>query len=172
MMELLQAESAEHLREARQLFEEYAASLGFSLCFQDFEKELARLPGDYAPPRGRLLLAFHQGQAAGCVALHPFPLPGDNAVCEMKRLFVRPRFRGLGIGRMLGERIVAEARAVGYRRMRLDTIPSIMADAVALYRRMGFKEIPAYRQNPIAGALYMELELAPAPRPVPLQPSS
>ncbi len=143
------------LEAARELFLEYAQSLGFSLCFQNFDQELASLPGDYAPPRGRLLLAYVAAVAAGCVALHPL----EADVCEMKRLYVRPQFRGLGIGRALVDRILAEARAAGYSRMRLDTVAPIMRDAVRMYRALGFGEIAPYRANPIPGALYMEREL-------------
>ena len=154
-IEILQAETADHLREARLLFEEYAASLGFDLGFQDFEAELAGLPGVYAPPRGRLLLAFHDGQPAGCVALREI----EEGVCEMKRLYVRPDFQGLRIGRALVEGVIAEAREIGYSRMRLDTVPS-MDRARGLYRALGFREIPPYRFNPIPGTAFLELRLA------------
>jgi ribosomal protein S18 acetylase RimI-like enzyme len=147
--------SPAQVEKARELFLEYASSLGFSLCFQNFDQELAGLPGDYAPPNGRLLLASYAGELAGCVALHPM----KDDVCEMKRLYLRPKFRGKSIGRLLAETIVAHARAIGYKRMRLDTVEPVMGDAVALYRRMGFREIAAYRENPMAGTLYMELEL-------------
>lgn len=150
-----QAETSVQIAQARELFLEYAESLGFSLCFQNFDKELASLPGDYAPPDGRLLLAEYEKQLAGCVSLHPFA-PG---VCEMKRLYLRPNFRGKGLGRILAERIIAEAHQIGYKHMRLDTVEPVMKDAVAMYRRLGFKEIDPYCNNPIAGALYMELEL-------------
>ena len=152
---IVQAESAAQLAQARELFLEYAKSLNFDLCFQNFDKELAGLPGDYAPPEGRLLLAEYQGQMAGCVALHKL---GAN-ICEMKRLYSRPQFRGKGVGRALAEQVIAEARSIGYTRMRLDTVAPVMQDAVAMYRRFGFKEIAPYRLNPIAGTLYMELEL-------------
>jgi putative acetyltransferase len=154
-LSISQAESPTQIAQVRELFLEYAQSLGFSLCFQNFDKELAGLPGDYAPPQGRLLLAEYEGQLAACVALHK----ADHGVCEMKRLYLRPQFRGKGLGRALAERIVAEARQIGYRRMRLDTVEPIMKDAVAMYRKLGFKEIAPYRPNPIAGAMYMELEL-------------
>jgi putative acetyltransferase len=152
---LAQAESPAQIAQARELFLEYAESLGFSLCFQNFDKELAGLPGDYAPPEGRLLLAEFEGQLAACVALHKLG-PG---ICEMKRLYLRPPFRGKGLGRALADRIITEARQIGYRRMRLDTVEPVMKDAVVLYRKLGFKEIAPYCPNPIAGALYMELEL-------------
>lgn len=150
-----QAESAAEIEQVRELFLEYANSLSFSLCFQGFERELQGLPGDYAPPDGRLLLARYENQAAGCVALHRL----EDDICEMKRLYLRPAFRGKGLGRLLVDRVIAEAGSIGYRRMRLDTVPSSMQDAVALYRRKGFREITPYRENPIAGALYLELEL-------------
>jgi putative acetyltransferase len=152
---LTQAESLSQIAQARDLFLEYANSLGFSLCFQSFDQELAGLPGDYAPPEGRLLLAEYDGQLAGCVALHKI----DGHVCEMKRLYLRPAFRGKGLGRVLAERIVHEARAIGYQTLRLDTVEPVMKDAVAMYRRLGFREIAPYRANPIEGALYMELNL-------------
>ena len=154
-LSFLQAETAAQIAQVRELFLEYAQSLGFSLCFQNFDKELAGLPGDYAPPEGRLLLAEYEGQLAGCVALHKL----EPGICEMKRLFLRPQFRGKGLGRVLAERIIAEARQIGYQRMRLDTVEPVMRDAVAMYRRLGFQLIAPYRQNPMPGTLYMELEL-------------
>jgi putative acetyltransferase len=150
-----QAESPTQIALARELFLEYAKSLGFSLCFQNFDTELANLPGDYSPPDGRLLLVEYDGQIAGCVALHKL----EEGICEMKRLYLRPDFRGKGLGRALANRIIAEARQIGYQRMRLDTVEPVMKDAVAMYRRIGFGEIPPYCNNPIAGALYMELVL-------------
>jgi ribosomal protein S18 acetylase RimI-like enzyme len=150
-----QAESPTQLAQARELFLEYAQSLGFSLCFQNFDKELAGLPGDYRPPNGCLLLAHYEARLAGCVALHKL----ESGICEMKRLYLRPQFRGLGLGRALADRTIAEARLIGYERMRLDTVEPVMKDAVAMYRKLGFKEIAPYRPNPIAGAMYMELEL-------------
>jgi len=152
---LAQAESPSQIAQARELFLEYAQSLGFSLCFQGFDKELAELPGDYSPPEGRLLLAELAGQIAGCVALHKL----EPGICEMKRLYLRPSFRGKGLGRMLAARVIAEARQMGYTRMRLDTVAPIMKDAVAMYRKLGFKEIAPYRPNPISGTIYMELKL-------------
>jgi len=152
---LLQAESARQIAQARELFMEYAQSLNFSLCFQNFDNELAGLPGDYAPPDGCLLLAEFEGELAGCVALHKL----DARICEMKRLYLRPKFRGKGLGRALAEMIIAEARKIGYERMRLDTVEPAMKDAVAMYRRLGFREIAPYRANPMEGTLYMELEL-------------
>jgi putative acetyltransferase len=152
---VVQAESQAQIDHARELFLEYAQSLGFSLCFQNFDKELAGLPGDYAPPEGRLLLAEYDGHLAGCVALHKL----EAGICEMKRLYVRPEFRGKRLGRALAEAVTAEARQIGYQSMRLDTVEPVMKDAVAMYRKLGFKEIAPYRSNPIAGAMYMELEL-------------
>lgn len=150
-----QAESPAQVAQARELFLEYAQSLGFSLCFQNFDHELASLPGDYAPPEGRLLLAEYEGDLAGCVALHRI----EAGICEMKRLYLRPQVRGKGLGRILAERIIAEARQIGYQRMRLDTVGPVMKDAVAMYGKLGFKEIAPYRPNPMAGTIYMELEL-------------
>jgi putative acetyltransferase len=162
MLKLIQVESPEHMARARELFQEYAVSLGFSLCFQGFDKELAGLPGEYALPGGRLLLALANEQVAGCVALRRI----DEETCEMKRLYVRPAFRGKRVGRKLARTAIAEARTVGYRRMRLDTLPA-MKEAIALYQSLGFRVIEPYRYNPIAGAIYMELELA-----VPAAPES
>ncbi len=143
------------IAQARELFLEYAQSLGFSLCFQSFDKELANLPGDYSPPEGRLLLAQYEDQLAGCVALHKL----EPGICEMKRLYLRPYFRGKGLGLALAQKILAEARQIGYGRIRLDTVEPVMKDAVAMYLRLGFREIAPYCANPIPGALYMELLL-------------
>jgi putative acetyltransferase len=154
-----QAKTAEQISLARTLFQEYGASLGFSLCFQNFDKELAGLPGDYAPPRGRLLIAYLDSEAAGCVALHEF----EPGIAEMKRLYVRPAFRGKRVGLALANAIIEAAREVGYQRMRLDTVPSEMADAVKMYQRLGFHEIATYRANPQPGTLYMELDLGARP---------
>jgi carbonic anhydrase len=153
-MRIVCAESNDDIAQARALFLEYAASLGFDLCFQDFKSELVELPGEYAPPDGRLLLAFDDSQPAGCVALRKI---GDG-VCEMKRLYVRPAFRGKGIGRALAVAILDAARQIGYRTMCLDTIAS-MTEAIALYRSLGFKETAPYCHNPIPGAKFMELML-------------
>src|SRR5439155_19572246 len=143
------------LAAVRELFLEYAQSLGFSLCFQSFDKELDGLPGDYAPPDGRLLLAACEGVVGGCVALRKL----DQEICEMKRLYLRPQFRGKGLGLILAERVIAEARQVGYKQLRLDTVEPVMKTAVAIYRKLGFRQIAPYRSNPIEGALYMELQL-------------
>jgi putative acetyltransferase len=151
----VQAECSAQVAQARELFQEYAQSLGVNLCFQNFEQELAGLPGHYAPPDGRLLLAEYDGQLAGCVALHKW----DDGICEMKRLYLRPSFRGKGLGRAIAEKIIADASSIGYQRMRLDTIEPLMKDAVEMYRKLGFREIAPYRPNPIAGAMYMELQL-------------
>lgn len=156
MLKLKEAESIAEVAQARRLFEEYAAWLRIDLCFQNFEKELRELPGAYAGPRGRLILALYDEEVAGCVALRDL---GED-VCEMKRLFVRPRFQGLGVGRVLTNHIIAEARRMGYSRMRLDTLPSKMERAVAVYRSLGFEEIEPYYGNPTPGTLYMELKLS------------
>jgi ribosomal protein S18 acetylase RimI-like enzyme len=154
MPEIIEAYDDKGLPTARKLFQEYASSLGISLDFQNFDEELAALPGDYRPPAGRLLLAQWAGEPAGCVALRRI----EGPICEMKRLYTRPRFRRLGIGRALGEAVIEEARRCGYERMRLDTLPSMEA-AKALYISFGFREIPPYRYNPIEGAMFLELEL-------------
>jgi ribosomal protein S18 acetylase RimI-like enzyme len=154
MLTVVDAIAVDGILTVRCLFGEYAASLGIDLCFQGFEEELADLPGGYAPPQGRLLLALQNGQTAGCVALRRL----EPGVCEMKRLYVRPAYRIQGIGRVLVDRIVHEARQAGYRYMRLDTLPS-MAAALALYRRLGFREIAPYYENPIEGAVFLELAL-------------
>ncbi len=138
----------------RRLFRAYADSLDISLDFQDFDAELAGLPGDYLPPAGRLLLAWQDDEAIGCVALRPL----QGSACEMKRLYVLPRARAGGLGRSLATRICDEARSAGYRAIRLDTLPD-MAAAQRLYRSLGFRRIPAYTFNPIAGAQFMERDL-------------
>ena len=148
------AEERRDLELVRGLFVEYARSLDFDLGFQGFERELAGLPGDYTPPGGALLLAWSGGEAAGCVALRRI----DAARCEMKRLYVRPAFRGLNAGRRLAGEVIRRAREAGYGAMRLDTVPG-MTEAVALYRSLGFCEIEPYRPNPVPGALFFELTL-------------
>jgi carbonic anhydrase len=153
-LKIRQAGSEAEVAAARELLVEYAASLDFHLCFQAFEAELANLPGDYAPPRGRLLLAYWAGALAGVVAFRPY---GDED-CEMKRFYVRPAFRGKGIGKALTAALLAGARAEGYRRMVLDTVPSMTA-AIAHYQALGFVPTAPYRHNPIAGATFMMLEL-------------
>lgn len=154
-MNIIQAETREHIEHARTLFREYEVWLGLDLCFQNFEKELAELPGAYAPPTGRLLLAFEDDQLAGCVALRKL----SDGVAEMKRLFLRPQFHGNGRGRQLAERIIEEARGSDYQKMRLDTLPEQMGKAIALYQSLGFTEIAPYYDNPVTGAIFMELEL-------------
>lgn len=138
----------------RRLFREYADSLAVDLCFQDFEAELAGLPGKYAPPRGRLLLARDGDDAAGCVAMRPV----DGGTCEMKRLYVRPAWRGARLGRRLAERVCSEAREAGYARICLDTLPSMEA-ALALYRALGFRPVAPYVHNPVPGAIFLGLDL-------------
>jgi GNAT superfamily N-acetyltransferase len=155
--------TAAHIREAlipdevgivRTLFREYAASLTTDLCFQNFEAELAGLPGKYAPPQGRLLLAWSGSEPVGCIAMRSL----EGGACEMKRLWVQPRMRGAKLGRRLVERICEEARAAGYARICLDTLPA-MSDAIELYTRMGFKPIDSYVHNPVPGALFLALDL-------------
>ena len=155
-LRMTQASSPAQIAQVRELFLEYAKSLGFSLCFQSFDQELAGLPGDYSPPDGRLLIAEYEGEVAGCVALHKL----EPGICEMKRLYLRPAFRGKGLGRRLAETILNEARSIGYQSLRLDTVERVMRDAVGLYRALGFREIAPYRANPMEGTLYMELVLS------------
>jgi ribosomal protein S18 acetylase RimI-like enzyme len=154
VVEIVEASSTEDLAEVRILFLEYADSLNFSLCFQDFEAELSSLPGKYAPPLGRLFLCRVNGRTAGCIAIKPL----DEGICEMKRLYVRPAFRSRKLGFLLATRVIDEARRIGYRAMRLDTIAS-MERAMGLYRSLGFKEIPPYYENPIPNAVYFELKI-------------
>lgn len=153
-VEIVDGSAPERLAAVRALFEEYAASLGFDLGFQGFQSELQGLPGEYAPPAGQLLLALVAGEPAGCVGLRPL----GAGVCEMKRLYVRREDRGRGLGKALVEAVVSQARAAGYERMRLDTVPQ-MREARALYASFGFREIEPYRFNPIAGTAFMELDL-------------
>jgi GNAT superfamily N-acetyltransferase len=152
--ELRRAREGELLDAFRELATEYVRSLPFDLDFQDFEGEMEHLPGDYGPPRGLIVIAVWQGNRAGCVALRPL----DPETCEMKRLYVRAEFRGHGLGKALAERAVEEARRMAYARMRLDTVAS-MKEANAMYQRMGFREIPAYRLNPRPDARFFELAL-------------
>jgi ribosomal protein S18 acetylase RimI-like enzyme len=154
MISIVPARAEKDLRQAKILFEEYAATLDFALDFQNFEEELAGLPGGYAPPEGCLLLASYRDQVAGCVALRRI----DRDICEMKRLFVRPSFRHLGIGKSLAQTVIQEAKKKGYTRMRLDTVPS-MKEAQALYGSLGFEPISSYCHNPIPGALFLERKL-------------
>jgi putative acetyltransferase len=149
-IDLLRATLPEHIGQVRALFLEYGSSLDFSLCFQSFDEEVKNLPGAYGPPSGVLLLAHCADHAAGCIALRKL----EAGICEMKRLYVRPGDRGRGLGRMLVERLIAEARVIGYERMRL-----AMKDAIALYRQMGFQEIAPYSSIPVESALWMELRL-------------
>jgi len=160
MLRIIQALAEPAISQARTLFREYAMSPGVEACLQDFERELASLPGPYGPPTGRLLLAIRQGsdgidEPAGCVGLRKL----EDGICEMKRLYVRPILRGEGAGRALVEALIAEARTMGYGKMRLDTLP-IMLQAQKLYRELGFREIPAYLKNPTPNALCFELALS------------
>jgi putative acetyltransferase len=144
----------------RRLFEEYAAELGVDLGFQGFAEEVATLPGAYAPPRGVLLLAWSADAPAGCAGVRPL----SPDACELKRLFVRPAYRGRGLARQLSMAALGEARARNYERIRLDTLPG-MVEAQRLYRDLGFQEIAPYRPNPVPGAVFMELALAPSAEP-------
>ena len=157
MVEFTFAESTELLSIVQELFKEYACSLDFDLCFQNFDKELAELPGEYAPPDGRLIVAINETKVVGCVALRKI----INGICEMKRLYVRPAYRSKGIGRELVRAIIGEAEKIGYTQMRLDTVPA-MKEAIGLYRSTGFYEIEPYRNNPVEGAMFLELALKPS----------
>ena len=159
MLQIIPAISTEDTAFVRELFREYATTPGVVACLEDFEREVSSLPGLYAPPRGTLLLAVEDGTqkgetAAGCVALRPW----DERSCEMKRLYVRAASRGSGAGRKLVTELIAAANAIGYERMLLDTLPS-MREAHALYRSLGFHEIPPYPKKPVPGALFFELSL-------------
>ncbi|MBI3858039.1 MAG: GNAT family N-acetyltransferase [Planctomycetes bacterium] len=156
MATLVRAESPEQIDGVRGLLREYVDSLPVDLSYEHFAREVAGLPGDYAPPSGELLLALVRGAPAGCAALRPL----DRQICEMKRVYLRPAFRGRGIGRALGAALVAAARRIGYRRIRLDTLASMKA-AMGLYRSMGFRVILPYRSIPVEQAVFMELNLAP-----------
>jgi putative acetyltransferase len=151
-MEIIPALSRAQVSQARELFLEYSASLGISLCFQNFDREVAGLPGAYVPPEGRLLLAYADGEPIGCVALRKL----GAGMGEIKRLYLRPKARGQKLGSRLAQAIIAEARQIGYNRICLDTLPE-MQEAIGLYRSLGFREIEPYTNNPVPGALFMEL---------------
>jgi ribosomal protein S18 acetylase RimI-like enzyme len=161
MLTFIPAETPEQISTARELMTEYATWLGFNLCFQGFEEELGGLPGKYAAPEGRLFLAMWNGQVAGIGALRPLSDAGPG-ICEMKRLYVRAAFRGHSIGRALAEKLIAEARSIGYSRMRLDTVPGKMDSAIRLYRELGFQEVSPYYSSPVEHTLFMELDLKSA----------
>ena len=154
MIEIVEANTDALIAKAKELFQEYAESLGFDLCFQNFDQELDDFPGQYSPPMGRLFLALSENQPIGCVGLRSF----EKGVCEMKRLYVRPDFRGRKAGRLLAEATIKAGKVTRYEIMRLDTLPS-MESANILYKSLGFRQIEPYRQNPINGAIYMELNL-------------
>lgn len=158
VISLRPAQFPEDLQTVRQLFLEYQAGLGIDLCFQGFEAELAELPGAYAPPVGTLLLACIDDEPAGCCAMRPLYNTDHLNACEMKRLFVRPAFRGFGLGRLLVERVMSEGQLAGYTTMLLDTL-SDMETARALYQEMGFAEVAPYYHNPIPGAHYLKVDL-------------
>ena len=155
MFAIIQAETLEQIEEVRKLFREYESWLGLDLCFQGFEEELKNLPGKYAPPEGRLYLAYSDDALAGCIALRKL----ETDICEMKRLYLHEDVRGKGLGNMLIKKLIAEARLIGYSKMRLDTYPPKMAKAVKLYESHGFRPISAYYDNPHEGVLFMELDL-------------
>jgi GNAT superfamily N-acetyltransferase len=157
MLAITRVEAAADLAEARELFREYASTLDFGLDFQGFAEEVADLARAYPPPAAGILLAKWHGVAVGCVAIRPL----DGSACELKRMYVRPRLRGLGIGRCLASVAREAAREMGYATMRLDTVPA-MGAAIELYRSVGFAEIPPYRLNPVPGAIFMELDLGAA----------
>jgi len=156
MSDIIEAVTPQQVAQVRNLFVDYRRQLPLDYCFQTFDAEIAGLPGDYAPPRGMLLLATVVGQPVGCVGLRPFPLA---ATCEMKRLYVRPGLRGGNLGRLLVERLLNEARVLGYKSMRLDSYRPRMQAAIALYRSFGFREIPPDPLQPTEGLIYMELAL-------------
>lgn len=160
MIVLKPARPPDDLAVVRQLFVAYADGLGFKLCFQNFDDELATLPGKYAPPLGRLILAWDGDQAVGCVALRPV----DAQTAEMKRLYVRPAYRAQKLGRLLAERICQEARTAGYRRICLDTLPT-MTSALRLYEALGFKPVAPYVFNPLGGAIFLGLDITQPPAP-------
>jgi ribosomal protein S18 acetylase RimI-like enzyme len=156
MLTIVQAETEENINHAREMMLEYARSLGFDLCFQGFEEELRLLPGKYAPPAGRLFLAFWDERPAGVIALRAME---ESGACEMKRLYVRPEFRGHQIGRKLAEYLIQEGPNMGYSRMRLDTVPGNHDHAIAMYRELGFREVVPYYKSPVDDTLFMELAL-------------
>ena len=153
LFEIIQAETSEQIEETRKIFREYESWLNLDLCFQGFEAELVNLPGKYKMPNGRLFLAISNGKVAGCVALRKL----EDGICEMKRLFVREEFRGQKVGISLIEKLIAEAREIGYAKLRLDTYPPKMGKAVKLYESYGFREIKPYYHNPFGETLFMEL---------------
>ena len=153
---IISAQTPDQIKEIRRLFREYERWLGLDLCFQNFEQELANLPGKYAEPTGRLFLIRVENKAAGCIALRKI----DDEVCEMKRLYVRENFRGSNFGKQLIERLIKDAKEIGYKKMRLDTLPEKMPRAVKLYKSYGFRQIEPYYDNPYREALFMELNLA------------
>ncbi len=156
MCEIVEATTAAQVEQVRNLFVEYRAQLPVDYCFRTFDAEIARLPGEYSPPKGKLFLATVIGQPVGCVGLRPFPLDGT---CEMKRLYVRPGFRGGKLGRKLVERLLNEARLLRYRSMRLDSYGPTMQAAIELYRKFGFREVGPDPLEPTEGLIYMELAL-------------
>jgi putative acetyltransferase len=149
---IVPAGSPDQIEQVRRLFRAYAEGTGHCECFQGFEQEIAGLPGEYAPPTGQLLFAAVEAAPAGCVALRPL----DDGICEMKRLYVTPKFRGQSLGRRLAEAIISEGRGLGYRAIRLDTLPSMVA-ARALYQSLGFRPVPRYNDNSSEGVIYLEL---------------
>jgi putative acetyltransferase len=151
---IIEVSSFDQIEIVRELFLEYEQAIKVDLCFQNFKDELAKLPGDYAPPQGALLLAVYNQKTAGCIALRKI----NESTCEMKRLYIRPEFRGKSFGKELTLTVIDKARRIGYTKMRLDTLP-IMKEAIQLYKSLGFCEIDPYRHNPVEGALFMELDL-------------
>jgi putative acetyltransferase len=154
MIRIIPATQPSEVEQVKALVVEYVEGLGLDLGFQDIEAELREFPGEYSPPEGRLLLAMSDEEAAGCIGLRPL----EPGVCEMKRLYVRPGYRGHGLGAQLARAVITEARAMGYSAMRLDTLPSMTA-AIGMYRELGFQPIEPYYRNPISGALFFELKL-------------
>ena len=159
-MKIIKAQTPQDMAQAKALFQAYADTLDFDLAFQGFLQEVSGLPGPYAPPHGAILLAYENGQALGCVALKPL----EPKICEMKRLFVRPEVRRKNLGKKLAEAIIHLAKSMGYERMRLDTVPQF-AEAISLYKALGFRPIEAYSHNPLEGALYFERCLSSPEKP-------